>query len=219
MKEVMRKKACKKVLIICVIASVLWLRCAAQQTWLGCEAANIMAAVTALGVTYRVGQNVVYSALASGPHWSNAEEDRLVSCAIYRGWLPCNMFFGWYGKTSSLPTHKGVISADIVLRGFWPALAMGTLTAVAARSYSLPQLEMKDAIKPVACMFGTLFAVGTVSAILRSNRSVVKNMVNAPIGAFDLSNVFRWEQCLVDYGTYVGMACIPLYVYYQRYKV
>jgi hypothetical protein len=96
---------------------------------------------------------------------------------------------------------------------------MGTFAAAAARSGSVPQLEMKDVIKPVACVFGTLFAVGTGSAILRSNRSIVKNVVNSAFGPCDSRYVFEWEQHIVDYGTYVGLACVPLYVYYQRYKV
>lgn len=218
----MQKIAFRQFLLICAISLLPSTGCAAQQTWLGCQAADTMAAVTALGVTYRVSQNVVYSALKPGPHWSS-NSDHLASCALYRGWLPSDIWHGWYSSRDrgwcSRPTEKGFAFADVVLRGLWPALAMGTLTAAAARSGSLPQLEMNDAIKPAVYAFGTLFAIGTGSALMRSNRGIVNDVVNSACGPRDKDNIFAWEQNLVDYGTYVGMACVPLYVYYQRYKV
>ncbi len=199
----MQKRACKKLLVIGTIL-FLWPQCEAQQTGLGCEAANIMAGITALGVTYRVGRNLVD--LALNPD-NDAFSDVMLKRAVHRGWTSSD--------TDSVPTRASWILSDIQLRGFWPALAMGTFAAAAARSGSLPQLEMKDVIKPAACAFGTLFAIGTGSAILRSDRSVVKSVV----GRHNNYNVFEWEQNLVDYGTYVCMAAVPLYTFYQRYKV
>lgn len=177
---------------------------AVQQTWLGCTAADTIAAVTALGVTYRVGKNLIDLALQP---FNDDKPDILLKCSVHRGWTSSD--------TNDTASRAKWILSDIELRGFWPALAMGTFAAAAARSGSLPQLEMKDVIKPAACAFGTLFAIGTGSALLRSDRSAVKSLV----GRHNSYNVFKWEQDLVDYGTYVSMACVPLYVYYQRCKV
>ncbi len=127
------QKIVKKSLFISIIS---FLSCTidSQQQGLGCEATNIMAGVVAAGVAYR--------SLYSLTCFAGAPDNVAYSISCARQYKRAPEEFG----------------LDILYKGFYPALVAGTLTAVAARSGSLPQLSMNDVIKPAAWGFGSLFA-------------------------------------------------------------
>ena len=210
------QKIVKKSLFISIIS---FLPCTinSQQQGLGCEATNIMAGVVAAGVAYRS----LYSLIC----FAGAPDNVTYSSSCGR-------------RNERDPKDFGL---DILYKGFYPALVAGTLTAVAARSGSLPQLSMDEVIKYATWGFGSLFAASmpfvfcsgkyqweakklqnTSSFLSRSNPYDKNEHENVnrehTLALKNRGLVINWERYVIGYAQNALVIGLPLYVLYQRYK-